>query len=525
MNRAYNYTTLGFYAQDDWRVRSNLTFNLGLRYEFETAYRDPEDRVTRPLDLTSPIPEMQGATAPKMPAELSQFYQGPTIFNGAFQFADSSHRGQWNSGRGGLSPRVGMAYRLTDKMSLRIGYGRYLTPWTGGTFNIFDAYYYGFRNVTAAYPAVQGVPPERLRDPFPASTPLVPAYKKTLGRYTSLGDSFSYVVGDRPRSYSDRINFSLQRQLPQGVVLDLTYFLNFANQLIGSYNVNQVDPRVAYQYKDAINKSVANPFYNYLTIDKFPGALRYQQNVSLTSLMRPYPQYGNLSVIDGIKGGDMRYQSFQLRLNRRFANGYSVLMGYNYAREQDQVFFNDIDTFLKKFTWQETDRPRHRLSAAGTWEIPIGKGRPVLNRLPRVADMLVGGWDLSGLLTWRSGFFVRFGGLDVTGDPRVDNPTQNGWFNTSAFKQLPSYTPRTNPWQYSGLTNPGLLNLDSSIVKRAPITEKYRLELRVDMFNALNNMTWANPSTNVQSSLFGKSNNQLANTFGRRSQLGLRFEF
>src|SRR5207247_4213200 len=145
----------------------------------------------------------------------------------------------------------------------------------------------------------------------------------------------SYVTGDRPRSYSDRINFSLQRQLPQGVVLDLTYFLNFANQLIGSYNVNQVDPRVAYQYKDAINKSVANPFYNYLTVDKFPGELRYQQNVSLTSLMRPYPQYGNLNVIDAIKGGDMRYQSLQLRLNRRCAQADSVLMGHHYAPEQD----------------------------------------------------------------------------------------------------------------------------------------------------------------------------------------------
>ena len=163
-------------------------------------------------------------------------------------------------------------------------------------------------------------------------------------------------------------------------MLDVTYYLNFTNQLLGSYNVNQVDPRVAYQYKDAINKSVPNPFYNYLTVDKFPGSLRYQQNVSLTSLMRPYPQYGNLNVIDGINGGGERYQSFQLRLDRRFANGASVLMGYNYAREQDQVFFNDIDTFDKNFTWQETDRPRHRISAAGTWEIPIGKGRAALNR-------------------------------------------------------------------------------------------------------------------------------------------------
>jgi hypothetical protein len=515
----------GAFLNDDWKISRDLTVNLGLRYEFEQAYRDPQDRLTRPLDLTSPIPEMQGAGAPRMPAELRQFYSGPTIFNGAFQFADSEHRGQWNSGKGGFSPRVGLAYRLNDHTSLRVGYGRYLTPWTGGTFNIFDTYYNGFKAVTGAYPAVQGVPQMRLRNPFPADQPVVPAYKKSLGRYTNLGDSINYVALNRPRSYSDRINVSLQRQLPQGIVVDVTYYLNLTNQLIGAYNVNQVDPRVAYQYKDAINRSVPNPFFNFSSLEKFPGALRYQRNVSLTSLMRPYPQYGNLNIIDGIEGGDMRYHSFQLRLNRRFGSGYSLLLGYNYSRQQDQVFFNDIASFTQAFTWQQNDRPRHRLSVAGTWEIPVGRGRARLSSLPRAADMLLGGWDLTGLLTWRSGFFVRFGGMEVNGDPRIDNPTPDRWFNTSIFSRLPAYTPRTNPWQYPGLTNPGLFNLDSSIVKRVPVTEKYRFELRMDVFNTLNNMTWANPNTNVQSSLFGKSNNQLANTFGRRAQFGLRIEF
>ena len=93
------------------------------------------------------------------------------------------------------------------------------------------------------------------------------------------------------------------------------------------------------------------------------------------------------------------------------------------------------------------------------------------------------------------------------------------------FRQLPAFTPRTNPWQYEGLTNPGLFNLDMSIVKRMPVTEKYRFELRMDVFNAANNMTWANPSTNVLSSTFGMATAQLANTFGRRTQLGLRVEF
>jgi hypothetical protein len=145
--------------------------------------------------------------------------------------------------------------------------------------------------------------------------------------------------------------------------------------------------------------------------------------------------------------------------------------------------------------------------------------------MPRALDYVVGGWDLSGIMTWRSGFFVRFGAMDVNGDPLVDNQTPGRWFNTQAFSRLPNFTPRTNPWQYEGLTNPGLFNLDMSIVKRMPVTERYRVELRMDVFNAANNMTWANPNTNVQSSLFGVTNNQLAATFGRRAQLGLRFEF
>lgn len=515
----------GAFLNDDWKISRDLTLNLGLRYEFETAYVDPQDRLTRPLDLTSPIPEMQGANAPKLPAEVTQFYKGPTILNGAFQFADSNNRGQWNAGKGGISPRIGAAYRINDQTSFRVGYGRYLTPWTGGTFNIFDTIYVGYKNVTAAYPSVLGVPQTRLREPFTSALPVVPAYEKSLGRNTSLGDSLSYVAANRPRSYSDRINFSFQRQLPQNMLLDLTYYLNFSNQLVGSYNLNQVDPRVAYEFKDATNRAVTNPFFNFSTVDKFPGALRFQRTVGLTSLARPYPQYGNLNVIDGIEGGKSRYQSFQMRLNRRFADGYSVLMGYNYSRQRDQVFFNDISSFTREFSWQESDRPRHRLSLAATWELPFGRGRKLLSSMPRVVDMAFGGWDLTGLMTWRSGFYVRFGGLAVNGDPKIDNPTPGKWFNTAAFARLPNFTPRTNPWQYDGLTNPGLFNLDMSIVKRVPVTERLRGELRMDVFNAANNMTWANPNTNVLSSLFGVSNNQLGGLFGRRAQLGLRVEF
>jgi hypothetical protein len=145
--------------------------------------------------------------------------------------------------------------------------------------------------------------------------------------------------------------------------------------------------------------------------------------------------------------------------------------------------------------------------------------------MPGLLQAIVGGWDLTGVGTWRSGRFLRFGGLVANGDPIIDNPTENGWFNTAAFARLPNYTPRSNPWQYPGLTAPGLLNVDASLVKNFNLTEKVRFQLRADSFNMLNNITWADPSTDINSSTFGKSINQLSNTYGRRTQLGLRIEF
>ncbi len=516
----------GGYVNDDWKVTRNLTLNLGLRYEFEQAWKESKDRSVRPLDLTSPIPELQGANAPQMPAEVRQFYQGPWTFNGAFRFADSENRSQWNSGGGTWSPRVGAAYRLNDKTSLRAAYGRYVTPWIQGTTDFNNLTTPGYTSYTGAPPMVQGIPQMQLQNPFPASNPVIPAYQKTLGRYTGLGDSITYYQGNRPRQTSDRFNFSVQRQLPQGFVVDLTYYLNLSNYLFDTTrNINLVDPKIAYKYQDAVNQQVSNPFYNILPVEKFPGPLRYQQNVSIGSLMKPYPQYGDINVVDGQPGGNMKYQSMQVKLQRNFTKGYSVLLGYNYHYEQDQRYFNDIATYAQQYTWIDAPNSRHRLSLAGTWEVPFGAGRHYLAQAPHIVDAVLGGWNLTPIATWRSGRYMQFGGAVVSGDPHVSNPGPNAWFNTAVFSPLPAYTPRTNPWLYPGLTGPGQLTVNASLVKAFHVTERFRFELRADSFNILNSITWADPDTNVYSSTFGRSTNQLSNTFGRRTQLGLRIEF
>ena len=113
----------------------------------------------------------------------------------------------------------------------------------------------------------------------------------------------------------------------------------------------------------------------------------------------------------------------------------------------------------------------------------------------------------------------------VSGDPHVSNPGPGQWFNQSVFSINPAYTPRSNPWQYDGLNGPKQFNMDASLVKSFPIVERFRFELRMDVFNLINNITWADPNTSVTSSNFGKSIDQLTQTYGRRAQLGLRIEF
>jgi hypothetical protein len=223
----------------------------------------------------------------------------------------------------------------------------------------------------------------------------------------------------------------------------------------------------------------------------------------------------------------MLYQYVQFKVQKNFSNGYSVMWGYNYHWQEDQRFYDNIATYLDQYTWMPTDASRHRMTFAATWEVPFGKRRAYMSNASPVVDALIGGWNLTPTGFWRSGRAIRFGSLVVNGDPRVSNPNQTRWFDKSVFSVVPAFNARNNPWQYDGLYGPQQFNMDASLVKSFNVYEQVRFELRMDVFNVVNNITWHNPDTNVNSANFGRSvnNDQLNSTFGRRTQLGLRLQF
>jgi hypothetical protein len=367
------------------------------------------------------------------------------------------------------------------------------------------------------------------------------AYGKTYGRYTQLGDAITIDQYQQRPPISDRLNFSIQRELPGRVIVDVTYILNYVTRDQWTKQVNLMDPRLTYKYGAALSATVNNPFYNYATIDTFPGALRKQAKVSVASLLVPYPQYGAILQTSS----DMRashYRSFQLRMQKPFANGFSFVGSYGHTTQRTQVFYDIQDEYDGKLTWMDgaysppggtaanltyANDPRHRFTAAMTWEIPIGQGKMLGTKMSRVLDSFIGGWQLSGTWNHGSGQVLNF--VTMVAPTSVEKIGQVGpanyWFDVTGFAVQPAYTRRTNPWYYNNLTGPGFTNVDLSVYKRVKIDERFRVEVRMEAYNALNEMNWANPTVDVTKSDFGRTNLQASGYYGRQLQFSAKLYF
>ena len=541
----------GMYIGDDWKVTRKLTINLGLRDEYETAWHDPAHNLSRGLDLSAADPAI-AANPPQLPPEaLAIVGTSATRYNGLWRFTSASNSGMWQTQKLNLQPRVGFAYRLNDKTAIRFGYALYSVPTEFNFSNtppgvsgyeslsFLEPPYNGINSLQSTAPLLSGVPQATFSNPYPASNPLIPPIGKAIG--TNLGrggtDLLYYPEFFR-KAYNHRLNLSVQHEFPGQFVATVTYFRNFGNQHY-TRSLNNIDPRIQTQYQDTLNQNVANPFYQYANNTLIPGPLYNQPVVSLGSLLRPFPLYRGIYQL-GVLGAREQYQDVEVRIQKRFSQGYNFLFGYIYVREKGQQYFNDVGTFFDKLYYQSSNQPHNRITSAGSYELPFGRGKRFLGDAPRLVDALIGGWQATGVLTFNTGDYPRFDNLTVVSNPCQNVP--NGFFfNPQAFQPLPSgqtYVLRSNPLQYSCLTGPNFFNLDASVLKNFHITEKWQAQLKMTAYNATNKLNLGSPDTNQSSPYFGQSIYQGApggqfgaqtatygNQAGRQVEIGVRIIF
>jgi hypothetical protein len=534
------------YVQDDFRINKKLTLNLGLRYEYQGGLWDPEYRLPQQLDLTQPVPNLQTNIDPKISADIKAKMaesagQKSYIYNGAFYFVDEQNKHKTKASTTNFMPRVGLAWRVDDRTAVRAGYARYVTPTElanseRDTLGEIDLAAYS--PITSITPIANGIPQAYLNNPVPQG--LTPAYGKAYGTYTQLGDAVTIDEYVQRTPVSDRINLSVQRQLPARVVADVTYFVNFISHDQYSRNLNQMDPRLSYKYGTALTTTVANPFYNYGTVETFPGALRRQSTVAQSQLLRPYPQY--LDIIQtGTDIRNARYQSLQFRLQRPYSNGYSFLAAYAYVTQKAQWFYDEVDEYDGALTWMDFSvtqsgrtgapavaaDPKHRVAAAFTFDLPVGKDRKWGAGMSSALDAILGGWQISGIFNYTSGVPLIFG--TMVAPTSVNKVGEVGkdkyWFDVAGFVRQPAFTRRSNAWYYDNLTGPNFKNLDLGLMKTFKLNQRVRMQVRIDAYNALNMMNWANPTVSITASDFGRTNAQATGYYGRQFQYSARVQF
>jgi hypothetical protein len=507
----------GMFFQDDWKLSRRITLNLGIRNEYETAWYDPNHELSKGLDLSQPTPEMV-ANPPNM-SIISQTIPGLTtnpIWNGLWNFTSSSSPGMWNAPKLALQPRAGIAFRVDDKTSLRAGYARYTIPTEFNmtnapgfeTVSFLEPPFFGYTGYQNTAPLLEGVPQETFSDPFPASDPLLPVIGKGFGTNVGRGQNGALMWYDQnfKKAYNDRFNFSFQRQLPGQIVGSATYFVNFGHQLYNEV-FNNLNPAYEVQYQSLLSTSVPNPFYHYLNQTIMPGPLYNEATVPLSTLLTTYPQYSSLSQA-GTCCVPERYQSVELKAQKVFSHGFNFLFAYVYIHEKGPYQLNDAEVYNNVYEMQDSDQPSHRVSAAGTYELPFGKGRTYASNISRPADWVIGGWKVTGVFTFMTGDHPRFyDTMIVNGNPCISNPTPGQWFNTGAFSEEPvnTYVLRSNPLQYGCLTGPKFADLDATLSKDFKITEKIKTELKMNAYNATNRLNRGDPVTDIYNSSFGKA--------------------
>ncbi len=473
------------FLQDDWKITSTVTLNLGLRWEMDTPRWEAEDNRQSGFDFNAINPV---AGVP-----------GVVTFSGR----DGRSKYSNNFDKNNFSPRFGFAWRARPSTVLRGGYGLvYNGAYGRATANVLAL---GFSlNSNFASPDGGLTPAFPLKDGMPsgAREQLGPGFGAVrVGQ--SARSAPDFILQNHVNAYAHQYNLTLQRELRGNLLAEVAYVANLGHK-VGGPNLS----------------------YNQIPLVDGRGPARQDQR------LRPFPQFSDV-ILDTPPNGNSTYHALNLKLEKRFSHGLNFLMVYTWSKFLDDVEANnelggEANNGYQHIELRKLDKSysgndiRHRYVVSAVKDLPHGFG------VGLVAEFRSG--PPYGVVEQvnLTNTFSAGQRPNLVRDPNLGGGRTRGemvarYFDTDAF-QAPGVGVFGNAARNIGF-GPGFIGLDVSAHKRWSLGERARLLLRGDFFNLPNRPNFSSPELYRGRADFGRIGSLLPGATGRLIQLGGRLEF
>jgi hypothetical protein len=535
---------VGVYVQNDWKVRRNLTLNMGIRWDVQFPWVERWDRANAGFDYSAVNPlsdqiltAWRANKAAYDKANPTRFpYPDPpkAILGGKTFVTPGGSRRIYDFDWTNIQPRFGLAWQIGRKTVLRTGGGIvHRTPSQFGQTDGFSLTTNYTRSLDGDYFPSAGLSgPYSLQNPFPDG--IVQPTGRELGLMTNIGNAVTYSSRGRPIPRTFQYSFGLQRRVFWDARLGASY--------VGSYTNHEAIPintdywpydfnQAAFASNTIGNTTVPNPFYGIVPSNRTRGS---SATIARQELFRSYPLYANITN-DINPWGWYRYDSLQLSVDKRFSGkssamgGLTMIFSYTFSKNFQEVNYLNTWNYDHEKPVKELvsyDKPQN-LSYSGVWDLPFGKGRRFLTGDNKFVGGTFGGWTINWVYRYSSGNPISgINAINTCGSLLVDDQRLDRWWNNdkSCWKSNPGYTIRSVEDRYAWLRQMENSTLNLAAAKTFRVTERWSFQLRGEAFNLQNRPIYRPPATSISDARFGIHSIEQQN-FPRNVQVSMRLRF